>query len=162
MKTPSLRELLHHPIHLLAFGFGAGLSPKAPGTAGSLLGVGVFLVVPPLAIHWYLLGLALLSGAGLWICHVCARDLRVHDHPGIVWDEVVGFLITMTALPRTWLWITTGFVIFRLLDVLKPWPIKTIDRRVTGGLGIMLDDVLAGMIACGLLHITLFLLPERL
>ena len=161
MKTPTLSELLHRPVHLLAFGFGTGLSPKAPGTAGTLVGVGVFLAAP-LAIHWYLLVIALLSGVGVWICGVSARDLGVHDHPGIVWDEVVGFLITMTALPRSWLWITAGFVVFRMLDILKPWPIKMIDRRVTGGLGIMLDDVLAGVIACGLLHITLFLSVERL
>jgi phosphatidylglycerophosphatase A len=85
--------------------------------------------------------------AGIWICNVTARDFRVHDHSGIVWDEIVGYLITMAFIPFDWLWVALGFLFFRIFDILKPWPIRWLDRRIPGGMGIMLDDVLAGVYA---------------
>ena len=158
MKTPSFRELLVQPINLVAFGFGTGLSRVAPGTVGTLIGVGLFLVIGPLDLLWYLSATIVALIAGVWVCGSAARAFEVHDHPGIVWDEVVGYLITMTALPRDWGWMVAGFVVFRVLDILKPWPIKVIDCRMRGGLGIMMDDVLAGVVGCGLLHLALALL----
>ncbi len=136
-----------NPAHLLAFWFGAGASPWAPGTVGTLAAIPLYLLVEPLSAGVYLLLVAGLFLAGIWICGAAARDLGVHDHPGIVFDEVVGYLVTMIQAPHGWAWVVAGFVLFRLFDILKPWPIGPVDRRVGGGLGIMLDDVLAGGLA---------------
>jgi len=144
--------LLRHPVQLLAFGFGSGLSPRAPGTAGTIVAVPIYL----LAVQWGLLNYTLfvVLGAvlGIWICGAASRQLRVHDHPGIVWDEFVGYWVTMWALPVGWDWALAGFLLFRAFDILKPWPIGLLDRKVGGGLGIMIDDLLAGAMACLLLH----------
>lgn len=136
-----------NPIHLAAFGFGAGAMPKAPGTWGTLVALPLYAVMADWGLWFYLLVTLLLGLVGVWLCHVTARDLDVHDHPGIVWDEIVGYLITMVAAPEGWLWWIVGFVLFRFFDIVKPWPIKVVDRDVGGGFGIMLDDVLAGLMA---------------
>lgn len=136
-----------NPVHQLAFGFGAGLSPVAPGTAGTLVGIPLFLLMADLSLPLYL-GLTLvLFVAGIFICQRCSDDLGVHDHGGIVWDEIVGYLVTMVAMPAEPLWLLSGFLLFRLFDILKPWPVRRVDREVSGGLGIMLDDLLAGLLA---------------
>jgi phosphatidylglycerophosphatase A len=147
-----------NPAHVLAFGFGSGLSPRAPGTAGTVLAV--LLYLPMIGLAWPLyLALLIITGlAGIWLCGKTSRDLGVHDHGGIVWDEFVGFWITMFLAPAGWLWIAYGFLLFRLLDIVKPWPIKWIDKKVAGGLGIMLDDVLAGIMAALCMQATLILL----
>lgn len=134
-----------HPLHLLAFGLGSGASPWAPGTAGTALAVLIYLLLPDM--HWlgYLAFLLLTFAAGVWICDRTSRDLGIHDHGGIVWDEFVGYWITMFMAPAGWQWVLAGFAVFRLLDILKPWPVKWADRQVKGGLGIMLDDALAGI-----------------
>ncbi len=142
-KSPTLTN----PIHLLAFGFGAGLAPKAPGTFGTLAAVPFYLLLARLPLGAYLAILAVVILAGIWICGRASRDLGVHDHPGVVWDEFAGFFVTMIAAPAGWLWVVAGFVLFRVFDILKPWPIGWLDRRVGGGLGIMLDDLLAGAYA---------------
>jgi phosphatidylglycerophosphatase A len=143
----SNRAILANPIHLLAFGFGAGLSPKAPGTMGTVVAVLIYLVLPSMPPIIYA-GLVLLSFVfGIWICAKTAEDLGVHDHGGIVWDEFVGYWITMFMAPSGLFWVLLGFVLFRLLDIFKPWPIKWADKELAGGLGIMLDDVLAGIMA---------------
>lgn len=136
-----------NPVHLLAFGFGAGCSPFAPGTMGTLLAVGVYLPLSLLPLPVYGLMLAVIVVLGIWLCGRAARDLGVHDHPGIVWDEIAGYLLTMLAAPTGWIWVLFGFVLFRLFDIWKPWPINWLDRRVAGGLGIMLDDLVAGVFA---------------
>ena len=143
----SNKAILANPIHLLAFGFGAGLSPKAPGTMGTVVAVLIYLVLPNMPPIIYA-GLILLSFVfGIWICGKTAEDLGVHDHGGIVWDEFVGYWITMFMAPNGLFWVLLGFVLFRLLDIFKPWPIKWADKELAGGLGIMLDDVLAGIMA---------------
>lgn len=143
----NVRKILTNPIHCLAFGFGSGLAPKAPGTFGTLAAVPIYLLMaelPPLLYG----GVLLLSFVlGVYLCAKTAADLGVHDHPGIVWDEFVGFWITMFAAPAGWLWLVAGFVLFRLFDIWKPWPIKAIDKGMDSGLGIMMDDVLAGIFA---------------
>lgn len=139
-------------LHWLAFGGGAGLAPRAPGTAGTAAAIPIYLVVAAQPLATYLVVAALVVAAGIWACGRTARDLGVPDHPGIVLDEIAGFLVAMTALPLDWRWIVAGFVAFRFLDIVKPWPISLADRRVGGGLGIMLDDVIAGVIACAALH----------
>ena len=136
-----------NPVHLLAFGFGAGCSPKAPGTMGTLLAVGIYLPLSQLPLWAYGLMLLLVTVVGIGLCGRAARDLGVHDHPGIVWDEIAGFLLTMFAAPAGWLWIVIGFVLFRLFDIWKPWPIRWLDHHVGGGFGIMLDDLVAGLLA---------------
>ena len=143
----SNKAILANPIHLLAFGFGAGLSPKAPGTVGTVVAVLIYLVLPSMQPVIYA-GLILLSFVfGIWICGKTSEDLGVHDHGGIVWDEFVGYWITMFMAPSGLFWVLLGFVLFRLLDIFKPWPIKWSDKELAGGLGIMLDDVLAGIMA---------------
>lgn len=150
--------ILRSPIHLPAFGFGAGLAPFAPGTFGTLPGVVLFLLLSPLPVLPYLLAVALLCGYGIWVCGQSARLLGVHDHPGIVWDEIAGYCIAALPLlpalawsptPPAPLWLGLGvaFVWFRLFDIWKPWPIAGLDARLEGGLGIMADDLLAGVYA---------------
>lgn len=146
-----------NPVHVLAFGFGSGAAPRGPGTVGTLLAVLLYLPMASLSWPAYLLVILVSGLAGIWICGKAARDLGVHDHGGIVWDEFVGFWITMFLAPAGWLWILFGFVLFRLLDIFKPWPIKWIDKHVGGGIGIMLDDVLAGIMAALCIQATLVL-----
>lgn len=141
------------PVHFLAFGFGLGRIPVAPGTFGTLAGIPFFLLLQPLTLAVYLAIVAVMFLVGIWLCHKTAHDLGVHDHPGIVWDEIVGYLITMTAAPAGWQWLVIGFVLFRVFDILKPWPIRYFDRKVPGGFGIMLDDVLAGVFAAMILQL---------
>jgi len=138
--------------HCLAFGFGSGLARLAPGTVGTLVAVPLYLGLAQLP--WWLYGIVVLAAfaLGVHLCDEVSRDLGVHDHGGIVFDEFVGYWITMFMLPTSWGWVLGGFVLFRLLDIWKPGPIRWCDRQVGGGLGIMLDDVLAGALACLLLH----------
>ncbi len=141
---PSAR-LLRHPAHLLSLGFGSGLAPIAPGTFGTAVAVPIYWLASTIDPRLYLALLPLLFGAGVWLCGFTARRLGEHDHPAIVWDEVVGYLVTMALAPAGWGWVLGGFILFRLFDILKPWPIRWADRYVAGGLGIMLDDLLAGL-----------------
>ncbi|HIE54618.1 MAG TPA: phosphatidylglycerophosphatase A [Chromatiaceae bacterium] len=143
MKRPDLKN----PLHLLAFGFGSGLAPVAPGTFGTLAAIPLYLLMAQLPLAGYLLVLLLVILVGIPVCAHASRDLGVHDHPGIVWDEFAGFFLTMSAAPAGWPWILAGFALFRFFDIFKPWPIGWLDARVGGGLGIMLDDLLAGLYA---------------
>lgn len=136
-----------NPIHFFAFGLGSGTAPYAPGTFGTLAAIPVYLLLMTLPLWAYIgivIGMTLL---GIWLCDVTSKDLGVHDHSGIVWDEFVGYLITMMAAPAGWVWIIAGFFLFRFYDVVKPWPVRMADRKVGGGWGIMLDDILAGVYA---------------
>jgi phosphatidylglycerophosphatase A len=154
------RSILRNPVHLLAFGFGSGLVPKAPGTFGTLAAVPLYLLLVQLPLPLYLLALVLAFGLGIWLCDKTARDLGVHDHGGIVWDEFVGFWLTMVAAPAGWLWILLGFLLFRLFDILKPFPINWFDRHIKGGMGIMLDDALAGSFAWLVLQLLRLAMPS--
>jgi phosphatidylglycerophosphatase A len=153
LRRPDWRN----PAHLLAFGLGAGAVPRAPGTVGTLAAVPLWLLLSGVPLWAYLAVTAGAFVAGLWICGRTAEDLGTHDHPGIVWDEVVGFLVAMTAAPAGWPWLVAGFALFRGFDILKPWPIHWLDARVGGGLGIMLDDLAAGLCACAVLQGTAWL-----
>ncbi|MGD2056875.1 MAG: phosphatidylglycerophosphatase A [Gammaproteobacteria bacterium] len=147
-------RLLRHPLGFLGFGFGSGLAPVAPGTAGTLAAVPLYLLLKDLPFAGYLAVVALLFLLGLPVCAHAARQLGMHDHPAIVWDEIVGYLVTMICAPPGLVWIVAGFVLFRFFDILKPWPIRWCDRRVHGGFGIMLDDFLAGVFSAGLLQVS--------
>jgi len=152
MKPVKVEPNWFNPIHLLAFGFGSGAAPKAPGTWGTLAAVLIYWPLSQLSPEHYLLMLLVTSVMGIYICGQTARDLGVHDHGSIVWDEFVGFWITMFAAPVGWVWVVVGFVLFRFFDIIKPWPISWIDKKITGGFGIMLDDVIAGVMAAGVLQ----------
>ena len=151
-KNPAVRDLLN-PVNFLALGFGSGLVPKGPGTAGTVVAIPLYLLVAPLPLPLYLGLLAILFIVGIPICAYTAKRLGVHDHPGIVWDEIVGYLVTMTLAPSGWVWVFAGFVLFRVFDIFKPWPIRLLDRNVGGGFGIMVDDLLAGLFAAIVLQL---------
>lgn len=135
------------PLVLVACGFGLGLLPKAPGTFGTLLGVPIYLSMASLPTAGYVLVVGLLFLLGIPLCTLASRKLGRTDPPQVVWDEVVGYLATMLAAPPGWIWMLVGFLAFRFFDILKPWPVAWIDRRVHGGLGIMVDDLAAGVYA---------------
>ncbi|WP_331353369.1 phosphatidylglycerophosphatase A family protein [Cellvibrio sp. UBA7671] len=147
MTTPTFKQLFNNPNHLFAFGFGSGLAKRAPGTFGTLAAIPFFLLLQNLSWPVYLSWLIVTFALGVLWCDRSSRALGVHDHGGIVWDEFVGFWITMFMAPTGWLWILIGFVLFRFFDVLKPWPINWLDKKVHGGFGIMIDDALAGIYA---------------
>lgn len=136
-----------NPIHFAAFGFGAGAIKIAPGTCGTLVAIPLYILLQDLPLLMYISITVALFLLGIWLCQVTTRDLGVHDHAGIVWDEIVGYLITMVAAPTGWMWVVLGFALFRLFDIWKPWPINLLDRQVKGGFGVMIDDVLAGICA---------------
>ncbi len=153
----SIRKIvLRNPVHIFSFGLGAGLSPIAPGTFGTLIAVPLFLLVSNFSPIIYLLFVTLLFFVGCWSAGYTAKALKVHDHPGIVIDEIVGFLITMLLVPVTWYWVILGFVLFRLFDIWKPWPISVVDQHIKGGTGIMLDDLLAALYSLLSLHIAIW------
>lgn len=144
------RQLLRHPVHFLAFGFGSGCLPKMPGTWGSLASIPFWYVAhlsisrPALWVLW-----SVLCVFSIWVCHVTARDLGVHDHSGIVFDEFIGQWLVLLCMPPHLYAIFAAFVLFRVFDAWKPWPISWCDRNVSGGFGIVLDDVLAALLSVG-------------
>lgn len=143
-----------NPVHFLAFGLGSGASPWAPGTMGTLAAVVPYLLwFQHISLLFFAAIIAVSFLIGVWLCEKTSEDLGVHDHSGIVWDEFVGYWLTMFMAPAGWQWAIVGFVLFRFFDVLKPWPVKWADRKVTGGFGIMIDDVLAGIYAWGILQV---------
>ncbi|MDH5784892.1 MAG: phosphatidylglycerophosphatase A [Chromatiales bacterium] len=146
MKRLTFSDLWSHPANLFSLGFGSGLMPRAPGTFGTLAAVPIYwFLLQGLALPWLVAVIGVSFVVGIWLCDVTAKKLGVHDHPGIVWDEFVGFWISCIALPQGWPWLLAAFVLFRFFDILKPWPIRWLDKRVPGGVGIMVDDVLAGL-----------------
>jgi Phosphatidylglycerophosphatase A and related proteins len=149
----SVADIMRNPVLFLAFGFGSGLSRLMPGTMGTLAAIPVYLLFIQTNFWLYSVLTLLVMVAGVWICDAAAKKLGVHDFGGIVWDEIAGFLITMWWVPFSWYAVFLGFVFFRVFDILKPWPINWIDRKVDGGLGIMLDDVIAGIMAAGVVWI---------
>ncbi len=156
LATCPCAHVFRDPVHFLALGFGSGCAPKAPGTLGTLAAIPLYLLIQPLPLWTYLLLTGIGFLFGIWICGRVTDDLGVHDHSAIVWDEIIGYLITMIAAPSGWLWIVVGFVSFRLFDILKPWPIRQADRQIGGGFGIMFDDLLAAIYAWIVLQLLAF------
>lgn len=159
MTNPLSLISLKNPWHLLATGFGSGLSPIVPGTMGTIAAIPFYLLLVQLPLPFYLLAVIIACIVGVKICQVTSDDMKVHDHGSIVWDEFTGLWITMLVVPllslnaMDWKWLLTGFVLFRFFDMVKPWPIGWLDKRVHGGLGIMLDDVVAGVMAGVVLYL---------
>lgn len=137
----------------LALGFGSGLAPKAPGTFGTLAAIPLIILCADLSTLHYALLVLLLSVIGIYLCDYTAKAVDVHDHPAIVWDEIVGLFITMFMVPLTWQTILVGFILFRVFDIFKPWPISWLDKHCHGGFGIMIDDIVAGLAALACMHI---------
>ena len=143
--TPA--SVWRNPVHFAAFGFGSGAAPVAPGTFGTATAALLYVFLPVMSPWVYATFVLMSFVAGIWLCGTTARDIGVEDHGGIVWDEFVGYWITMFMAPAGWWWIVIGFLLFRLFDIVKPWPIRWLDRNVAGGFGVMIDDVLAGLMA---------------
>ncbi len=152
-KNTQVNFNLANPIQFLALGFGSGLAPKAPGTFGTLAAVPLFLLMSSLSPLFYALLVLVVCISGIYICGKAAKDVGVHDHGAIVWDEFAGFFITMFMIPVSWQSVLVGFALFRLFDIAKPWPISVADKKLTGGFGIMFDDVLAGLLSLAIMHI---------
>ena len=146
-STGLARRLLSHPAGWIATGFGSGLAPKAPGTVGSLAALLPWLLLRELPLPAYLAALTVAFALGIWAANWVVARLSVEDPGLVVWDEFVGLWIALLACPWHWAWVLIGFALFRLFDILKPRLVGWADRRIKGGLGIMLDDVLAGLYA---------------
>jgi phosphatidylglycerophosphatase A len=164
-NNPGPRQVFTDPVLWLAFGFGSGLAPKAPGTAGTLVAVPLLWLGLHLSAPMFALVTLAIAVIGIPICGLASRRLGVHDHGGIVWDEFAGLFVT--ALPVAFGWcpaahelliLALAFLWFRLFDIWKPWPIRVLDKNVHGGLGIMVDDLLAGVFAAAALWASLILL----
>ena len=151
-SDPDLRRVaLRTPAGFLAFGFGAGLARQAPGTAGTVVAVPLAWLLKQLPAAWYGPVVLLAFLAGIYLCGAAGRMLGRKDPGGIVWDEMVGYWLTVAFLPLAWAWWLAAFALFRLFDIVKPWPIRAVERRVGGGLGIMLDDVIAALYTMAML-----------
>lgn len=150
------KVIFTNPIHFLAFGFGSGLAPFMPGTFGTLAAVPIYLAIQPLSPTLYFAITLAVIIIGVWLCGRSSELLGVHDHGGIVWDEIAGFLVTMFLAPPGWQWIVAGFVLFRIFDIFKPPPIGWMDKKMQGGMGIMMDDVVAGVFALVILQLASF------
>lgn len=144
------------PMQFFASGFGSGCAPVAPGTFGTVASIPVWILLSFLSPIPYVVAVIAIFMFGWYVSEKASQELGVHDHSGIVIDEFVGFFITMFLVPLSWVNIVLGFILFRIFDVIKPWPIKTIDRKVKGGFGIMIDDVFAGIMALICLHVILW------
>ena len=149
---------LSNPIHLLAVGFGSGAAPYMPGTIGTLVAIPIYWLLQLLPLPFYTLIMGLMILLGFWICEVADKAIGVYDHPSIVWDEIVGYLLTMWAVPAHAMWIVLGFLLFRLFDIWKPFPIRWLNDKVGGGVGIVVDDLMAAIYALFLLHFIIWVM----
>ena len=141
---PGFKFVFSHPAHFIAFGFGAGLSRFAPGTAGTLVGFPIYWLVAPYYSAWEMLALiGVLFAIGVWACGVAGRNLGISDHGGMCWDEIVAFLVILEVAPEGLYWQVAAFFLFRIFDVVKPSPIRELEKRIKGGFGVMFDDILA-------------------
>ena len=151
----SLKDVYTNPSLFIATGFGVGLIPWAPGTWGSLVGVFIYLgihaqggsLITELAI------IILLFFIALWACHAVSSKYDNHDHPSIVVDEMIAMLLLLLSVPKTAMWIAISFIVFRILDILKPWPVSLIDINFRSGIGVMLDDSVAALMSGLLIYV---------
>lgn len=151
LRKNSLQAAVEKPAGFLAFGLGSGLSPRAPGTVGTLVGMLLWIPFVNLPTALGLILVIAMFMIGIRICDVVSHALGVHDHGGIVWDEMVGIWLVLVFIPFDWRWWLAAFVLFRIFDIAKPWPIGWLDRCLAGGFGIMVDDVIAALYALAVL-----------
>ena len=146
-NQPSFKLLIAHPAHFMSLGFGSGLAPKAPGTFGTLVGLPLFWLISGLMFYTQLSITALLFLVGIYCCDKTGKALGVSDHGGIVWDEIVAIMLVLTFTPLQWQWWLIAFLLFRLFDIWKPYPICYFDAKLKNGFGVMFDDLLAAIYA---------------
>ena len=151
------RVSLRNPDHFLGLGFGSGLIPIMPGTFGSLAAIPLLFGMSYLSTFWFVFVTVLACIIGIRFCQKTTDALGLHDHGSIVWDEIAGMMVVFIALPINALSLLVGFLLFRFFDILKPWPIRVFDRKVHGGFGIMIDDIVAGAMACGCMHFIVYM-----
>ncbi len=152
----SYRLIWRNPWYFLAFGFGLGRLPFAPGTFGTLGALPLYLLIVDFSPVFYLAVVVLGFIFGVYICNKAEIDFGIEDNPAIVWDEIIGFLLCLWLVPFTLAWIVYTFLLFRLLDIFKPWPIKLVEDKTKGGWAIMLDDIVAGVITLVIVHLTIW------
>jgi phosphatidylglycerophosphatase A len=152
LLNPDFTFITASPARFIAFGFGSGLSPKAPGTAGSVVGVGLYYLLSLfLSTHAIIVLLMVFFALGVWACDITGRDLGVADHGGMVWDEVVAMMLVLVFTPVGLVWYVSAFALFRLFDIWKPFPISYLDKKFKGGFGVMIDDIAAAIYALGII-----------
>ena len=147
MTTPSLKFLLQNPAHFFALGFGSGLAKKAPGTFGTIVGLPFYFLIAPFSLALKLSIISVLFLIGIYFCDVTGKALGVSDHGGIVWDEIVAMMLVLAFTPNQWQWWLVAFLLFRLFDIWKPFPIRQFDAKLKNGFGVMFDDLLAAIYA---------------
>jgi phosphatidylglycerophosphatase A len=163
LLKPDWKFISASPARLIAFGFGSGLSPRAPGTAGTVAGVLLYLLLTVILSTNAITALLILFFAlGVWACEKTGRDLGVADHGGMVWDEIVAIMLVLLFTPRTGLFFLIAFALFRLFDIWKPFPIRQLEAKCKGGFGVMIDDILAALFSIAIILILkrLFDLPS--
>ncbi len=151
----SPKNIWRNPIYFLSFGFGLGLFPVMPGTFGTLGAIPLYLLILDLKFAIYLVICFLFFIFGVYICTITERDSGIKDNSSIVWDEIVGFLVALSTVPVSILWISYAFIIFRILDIFKPWPIYILEEKTSGGFAIMIDDLVAGGITAIIVWLSL-------
>jgi len=157
---PNLRLLFSHPAHFFSLGFGTGLAPKAPGTIGTVVGFPLYFLIQPQAIHTQLAVILILFAMGIWFCHLTGKAIGISDHGGIVWDEIVAMMLVLTFTPDTYFYYFFSFVLFRLFDIWKPFPIRQCDAHLKGGFGVMFDDLLAAIYAIISLKLIVWIMTQ--
>lgn len=151
-KTLEHHQVWTNPWHFIAFGFGSGLLPIMPGTYGTLVAIPIYLLLQAFGWPLYVIATIGIIFFGAWLSDKVSREIGIHDYPGMNFDEIVGYLVTMLFVPAHWFWVLLGFGLFRLFDILKPWPISWVDKNMKGGIGVVLDDVLAGLASLAILQ----------
>ncbi len=155
--SPELPDKLwRDPLYFIAFGLGSGAMPFAPGTFGTLFAIPFYLLLQSLSLVAYLIFVIVFIVFSAWISERVSRDIHIHDHPGMCIDEFAGFFVTMIHAPHGFVWVVLGFLLFRLFDIWKPWPIHVLDEKVPGGFGMVLDDIVAGIFAMVVIQIIAF------
>ena len=160
MTRPDFKFLIAHPAHFFALGFGSGLAPKAPGTFGTLVGLPLFWLISGYAFNVQLIIIAALFIIGIYFCDKTGKSLGVSDHGSIVWDEIVAIMLVLAFTPKNWFWWYVAFLLFRLFDIWKPFPIKQFDAKLKNGFGVMFDDLLAAIYAIAAIKAILWTLSQ--
>jgi phosphatidylglycerophosphatase A len=160
LANPDIKFLLAHPAHFFALGFGSGLAPKAPGTFGTLVGLPLFWLITDFSLTTQLAYIFALFIFGIYVCDKTGKDLGVADHGGIVWDEIVAMMLVLAFTPANWFWWLLAFLLFRLFDIWKPFPIRQFDAKLKNGFGVMFDDLLAAIYAIISLKIILWIISQ--
>jgi phosphatidylglycerophosphatase A len=157
---PDWKFLLSHPAHFLSLGFGTGLAKKAPGTFGTLVAFPLYYLMAEYDFFTELGIIAVLFLLGIWLCDFTSKALGVSDHGSIVWDEIVAMMLVLTFLPHCYINYSVAFILFRVFDIWKPFPIRQCDAKIKGGVGVMFDDILAAVYTIISVKVLTWMLPH--